>query len=104
MDCEKCQTRKATIDDDDDLRKKVAKELSEMGGMEISPDSINCEGCRIDGIKTMYCESMCPVRQCALSKGIATCGECGEFESCEKLRNANGNSEDALENLRNRKG
>ena len=50
----------------DTLREKVAKFWSELNGMEITPEMINCVGCRIDGVKTPYCESLCPIRLCAI--------------------------------------
>lgn len=43
---------------------------------------INCEGCRVDGVKTPFCDALCPIRQCALKKGLATCGDCPELETC----------------------
>ena len=48
LDCEKCDARKATLNDDNALREKVAKEWSELNGVEITPEMINCEGCRSD--------------------------------------------------------
>lgn len=45
LDCESCEARSATVNDDDSLRQKVAKEWSELNGVEISPEMINCVGC-----------------------------------------------------------
>ena len=100
LDCETCEARIATIRSDDALREKVAKLWSELNGVEITPEMINCVGCRIDGAKTPYCESLCPIRQCALSRGAATCGSCGEMSGCEKLAMITGNNAAALENLK----
>ena len=100
LDCETCEARLATIRNDDALREKVAKLWSELNGVEITPEMINCVGCRIDGVKTPYCESLCPIRQCALSRGAATCGDCGEMSGCEKLGMITGNNAAALENLK----
>ncbi|MBO6083497.1 MAG: DUF3795 domain-containing protein [Candidatus Methanomethylophilaceae archaeon] len=100
LDCEKCEARIATINNDDDLRRKVAKEWSELNQVEITPEMINCTGCRIDGPKTVYCDSLCPIRKCAISKGYETCGSCGELESCGKVAMVIGNNKEALNNLR----
>ena len=54
LDCEKCEARLATINNDNDLRKKVAEEWSKLNGIEITSEMINCEGCRVYGIKTVY--------------------------------------------------
>ena len=49
MDCEACEARIATVNNDAELRQRVAKEWSELNGVEITPEMINCAGCRIDG-------------------------------------------------------
>ena len=100
LNCETCEARLATANDDNDLRQKVAKLWSELNGVEITPEMINCVGCRIDGVKTPYCESLCPIRQCALSRNIATCGECSEMDTCEKLGAIVRNNADAYRNLK----
>ena len=96
LDCEACEARLATVNNDDDLRVKVAKEWSELNRVEITPEMINCDGCRIDGVKTPYCDSLCPIRQCGLTKGFETCGSCAELETCEKAAMIIGNNEEAL--------
>ncbi len=84
LDCETCEARIATINNDDVLREKVARDWSELNGVEITPDMINCVGCRIRGAKTLYCESLCPIRQCASHRNMETCGSCSEMETCER--------------------
>lgn len=100
LDCETCEARLATANDDDALRSKVAKLWSQLNGVEITPEMINCSGCRIDGVKTPYCDSLCPVRQCALSKSLETCGNCSEMDACEKVGMIIANNADALRNLK----
>ena len=100
LDCGKCEARRATLEDDDALRGKVAKEWSELNGVEITPEMINCVGCRIDGVKTPFCDSLCPIRQCAMGRGMETCGSCGELDSCEKIRMITEHNDEALSNLR----
>ena len=99
LDCEACEARIATVNNDAELRQRVAKEWSELNGVEITPEMINCAGCRIDGAKTPYCESLCPIRQCAMSRGLETCG-CGEMERCEKLGAITEHNADALKRLK----
>ena len=100
LDCEGCEARLATINNNDELRRKVAELWSELNGVEITPEMINCSGCRIDGVKTPYCDTLCPIRQCALTRKVETCGNCCEMESCEKLGMITGNNPLALENLK----
>lgn len=99
LDCSKCDARIATMNNDDALRDKVAKLWSELNGVEITREMINCDGCNVDGRKTPFCESMCEIRKCALGKGFVTCGECDSFETCEKLSMITENNEEALTNL-----
>ena len=100
LDCERCEARIATLNNDDPLRRKVAKLWSELNGVEITPEMINCVGCRADGVKTPFCDSLCEIRQCALGRKVETCGSCAGMEDCEKLRMIVGNNADALNNLR----
>lgn len=100
LDCEACDARIATLNDDQALREKTAKRWSELNGVEITPAMINCEGCRTAGAKTPYCESLCPIRQCALGKGFATCGDCAEMDSCSKLAMVTGYNPQALRTLK----
>ncbi|MBR3244008.1 MAG: DUF3795 domain-containing protein [Parasporobacterium sp.] len=65
----------ATVNNDDDLRIKVAKEWSELNSVEITPEMINCAGCRIEGVKTPFCDSLCPIRQCALGRDVDSFSE-----------------------------
>ena len=68
LNCETCNARLATIFNDDALREAVAALWSKLNDAEITPDMINCTGCRIPGAKTPYCDSICPIRQCAVKK------------------------------------
>lgn len=99
LDCEICEARLATINNDNELRKKVAKLWSELNGVKITPNDINCTGCRIDGLKTPYCASLCPIRKCCLGKKYATCGNCKQLETCKKVAMVIKNNPDAIHNL-----
>ena len=100
LDCEKCDAYIATVRNDQGLREKTARRWSELNGVEITPEMIRCEGCRVDGVKTPYCESRCPVRQCAVNKLVETCGSCAEMEKCEKVGAIIGNNPEARHNLK----
>ena len=104
LDCESCEARLATVKNDDAMRRAVAKLWSELNSADITPEMINCSGCRIEGVKTPYCDSLCPIRRCALGKRVETCGSCDEMESCEKLAAVTAKNEEALRNLKNDRG
>ena len=65
LDCESCEARLATLNDDNAIRNKL-----------------------------------CPIRQCALSRIVETCGNCIEMNTCEKLAMITGNNAEALERLK----
>ena len=77
----------------------MAKEWSELNHVEITPEMINCVGCRIEGIKTPFCGSMCEIRKCAMSRNYETCGDCAEKTSCKKLAMVSSNNEEARKKL-----
>ncbi len=99
LDCETCDARIATVNDDAALRQKTALLWSELNGVEITPEMINCAGCRIDVAKTPYCEAICPVRQCALERKVETCGACAQVKTCEKAGMILKNNEEAKKRL-----
>lgn len=100
LDCETCDAYIATKKDDQALREKTAKLWAELNQAPILPEHINCEGCRGNGRKTVYCESLCGIRQCALQKGVETCGDCGELEKCSTVGSLLSNNPEALKNLK----
>lgn len=100
LDCEKCQARLATINNDNALREEVAALWTKLNGVEITAQMINCEGCRVNGVKTPYCDVLCPIRQCALTKNVEHCGRCLEIETCSKVALITSNNLDAKNNLK----
>ena len=100
LDCEKCDAYLATLHDDQALREKTAKEWAALNHAPILPEHIHCQGCRADGCKTLFCESLCEIRRCALKRGVETCGDCVEVERCPLVGAILNNSPEALQNLK----
>ena len=46
LDCEKCDARIATLANDNALREKAAALWTKLNGVTITPEMINCTGCR----------------------------------------------------------
>jgi hypothetical protein len=42
LDCEACEARLATVNNDNELRQRVAREWSELNDVEITAEMINC--------------------------------------------------------------
>lgn len=102
LDCEKCEAYIATKNNDDKLREKVANEWSKLNQAKITPEMINCDGCRCDGVKTPFCDSLCEIRKCASKNEYSTCGDCKNIDKCETLSMITNNNEFALKNLKTR--
>ena len=100
LDCEKCDAYLATIHDDQALREKTAKLWAALNHAPILPEHINCQGCRADGMKTVFCESLCGIRQCALKKVVSTCGDCPDLDNCQTVGAIISSKPEALKNLR----
>ncbi|MBQ6333872.1 MAG: DUF3795 domain-containing protein [Erysipelotrichaceae bacterium] len=101
QDCEICEGRIATVNDDDEMRKRVALHWSKLNNAEITPEMINCSGCRIEGLKTPYCGYICEIRKCAINRAYETCGDCEELKDCSLLKAIHENNPQAYENLMN---
>lgn len=100
LNCEKCDAYLATVNDDQALREKTAKLWAELNNAPILPEYINCEGCRMNGEKTAFCDSLCGIRKCALNKDVSTCGDCSELETCPTVGALLENNPSALESLK----
>lgn len=101
LDCRKCDAYRATVLDDDALREATARSWSQLNNASITPEMINCLGCRGEGIKTPFCELWCGIRPCAREKSLDSCGSCGEKLHCEKLAVMAGSSPEIWDNLVN---
>lgn len=99
LNCEKCDAYIATRNNDHALREKTALLWSQLNNTTIHPEHINCDGCRMDGKKTIFCSTMCPIRQCALHKGVETCGDCPQLDSCDIISQIHRNNGEAIDNL-----
>ena len=100
LDCEACAAYLATVHDDQALRERTASLWAELNHAPILPEHINCRGCRVNGVKTVYCDSLCPIRQCALKKGAATCGDCPGGDRCQTVGAIFSTRPEARENLK----
>ncbi len=80
--CATCLDYLAYINNDEELKNKLAKQFSKELGMNIKPEDVGCLGCH-GTIHKPWCASCSPQR-CTEEKGILTCSFCDEFP-CEKL-------------------
>lgn len=73
LDCESCDARIATLTNNNALRAKTAALWTKLNGVTITPEMINCTGCRVDGAKTPFCDKLCSVHNCVREKMLDTC-------------------------------
>jgi len=99
LDCEKCDARIATVNNDNELRGKTAQKWSKLNNVEITAAMINCTGCRVDGLKTYFCSNLCGIRKCVSEKGYNTCGDCAELDNCPTVGAILQHAPEAKENL-----
>lgn len=100
LNCAACDARIATIANDNELRARTAEKWkTQYGASEITPEMINCTGCREDGAKFSHC-AKCDIRNCAISKDFQTCADCDKLENCALLVNLHQFVPEALENLK----
>jgi hypothetical protein len=101
IDCESCDARIATISNDNALREATAQKWSVMyEAPDITAETINCTGCRIDGAKIGH-HSDCEIRKCVQEKGFNTCGDCNELNTCQIVGFVLQNVPGTKENLTN---
>lgn len=100
LDCSKCEAREATITNNEELRINVANEWSKLNGVKITPEMINCEGCRQNGVKTPFCADLCEIRKCAIKNEYETCGSCSNIDYCNKIKMIIDSNIEAKNNLK----
>lgn len=81
LDCESCDARIATLTNNNALREKTAALWTKLNGVTITPEMINCTGCRVDGAKTPFCDKLCSVHNCVREKMLDTCADCAQIRS-----------------------
>ncbi|HLN21983.1 MAG TPA: DUF3795 domain-containing protein [Bacteroidales bacterium] len=103
LNCLTCEARIATMKDDDQLRKITAEKWKLMyNATNLDASSINCTGCREEGVKLGHCYE-CVIRNCVKVKGFETCADCNEVDSCAYVMAIHKSVPEARANLENLK-
>ena len=100
LNCATCDARIATLANDNELRMQTAEKWkAHYGAAGITPEMINCTGCREEGVKFSHCAE-CEIRKCVQSKGFETCASCEKLEDCEITKSLHQYVPEALLNLK----
>jgi len=77
--CNLCLAYKENIRSRGD-QKRVSDGWSKYFGFRVSPEEIRCDGCLTpDDEKPKLMDPECPVRPCALWRGLQNCAYCDEY-------------------------
>ena len=79
--CDLCQFYAGNIKSQED-KERGSREFKEVYGFDIQPEDVECVGCKNKG---KHVDKDCPVRPCALKKGVGNCGHCSEC-NCDRLK------------------
>jgi hypothetical protein len=87
--CQTCQIYLATREPDKDkqykMRVNIAQEIKKYYGEEINPEDFrDCDGCKTEGGRLFSTD--CPMRICAVEKGIENCAYCDDYPPRDTLR------------------
>ena len=85
LKCHECSAYKATQADDADAIARTAAEWRKEYGGDFKPEDVWCDGCMSAGDRRCgWARQGCPVRACAVSRGVANCAVCRDY-GCEKM-------------------
>jgi len=84
--CSQCDAYRATQLNDAEKLELVAISWRERYQCpDIKAELLPCDGCMTEGGRKCYpCEHACPIRPCAIARGVKVCSECPDYP-CAKL-------------------
>ncbi len=94
--CNECPTYIATINHDEELRKRTAAEWGKMFHTVIAPEQINCRGCQSE--ERFIHNDSCNIRRCNIERQQSNCGTCDTFP-CGEVKNIIDHDQKARERL-----
>ena len=108
LQCEECPVFAATVNNDDSLRKKTAKEWTKLFAdyvdqKELLPTDMNCHGCQAETDCHFIGCMNCPIRKCSKGRNLETCADCSEYASCEMINGFFTMHQEAKQNLDNKR-
>jgi hypothetical protein len=80
--CDLCLAYKPNVEKNPSNQLKLGDGWYKYFGFRVPPEKIICDGCMSDNPKLI--DQACPVRPCALEKGLDNCSQCGQYV-CGKL-------------------
>jgi hypothetical protein len=84
ISCSDCPAYRATMANDDELRREVAEQWGS-DAFPLSAEDVHCMGCNVMDGEVMEFVKKCKVRLCASSRGVENCAHCEEY-ACDLLK------------------
>ncbi|MDX9954065.1 MAG: DUF3795 domain-containing protein [Anaerolineae bacterium] len=81
--CDLCLAYKPNIEAQPENRQVLSDGWHTYFGFRIPPEALCCDGCMAENPHLI--DSACPVRPCAIARGLEHCAQCPDYEGCEKL-------------------
>ena len=108
LDCTTCDVYKYTLTGKSDNFDKMVTTWSRTarkhwGMASLDPKMLHCKGCRYDGEDGFHSTKVCPIRKCAIKKGLKSCGLCAKLDKCSIISGLLNDCLDARKNLNNLK-
>ena len=95
--CDLCPAQESNLKSETD-KKIMCDAWNKYIGGSIEPEAISaCGGCQAEGNQG---DESCPVRPCAIGKGVETCAHCEEF-ACEKVKSKMNFVEESVKDVSN---
>ncbi len=73
--CDLCPAYRENIHGHQD-RQRTSDGWYKYYGFRIPPEQIRCDGCRDERPEARRMDATCPIRPCAIARGVHTCTEC----------------------------
>lgn len=80
--CDLCLAYRPNIEAEPANRQILSDGWHRYFGFRIPPERIACDGCMAE---SPTLDSGCPVRPCAIERGVGNCAQCGEYV-CGRLK------------------
>ena len=81
--CDLCLAYRPNIERNPANRQILSDGWHEYFGFRIAPESLCCDGCMEANPRLI--DTGCPVRPCAIARGVDNCAQCGEYV-CGRLK------------------
>jgi len=75
--CDECLAYRPNIEREPANRQILSDGWHEYFGFRIPPESLCCDGCMTENPRLI--DTGCPVRPCAIERGLDNCAQCGEY-------------------------